>query len=316
MKISELARVSGLPLATVKFYLREGLLPGGARTAPNQASYGQEHVRRLRLIRTLRAVGRLDIERIRRVVAAIDDDRLSRHEVFGVVEIARAADSVATVDTPGDMNARADVDHFIGELGWLVRPDAVARAELAGALSALRALGREYGTEVFAPYADAADRMAAWEVATIPASESRSMAVERMVVGTVVFGAVFDALRRLAHEHHSASFDRERAPDADPEHLIVWRYRVASAEQRAFERAYGPGGPWVALFATAHGYRGTELVRGVTAGDYLTVDRWESRERFAAFRSDRAVDYERLDASLDRLTESETLLFEGSPVGR
>ena len=30
------------------------------------------------------------------------------------------------------------------------------------------------------------------------------VAVERMVVGTVVFGAVFDALRRLAQEHHSA----------------------------------------------------------------------------------------------------------------
>jgi hypothetical protein len=28
-----------------------------------------------------------------------------------------------------------------------------------------------------------------------------------MVVGTVVFGAVFDALRRLAHEHHSAVSD-------------------------------------------------------------------------------------------------------------
>jgi hypothetical protein len=46
--------------------------------------------------------------------------------------------------------------------------------------------------------------MAAWEVSTIPTSEPRSVAVERMVVGSIIFGAIFDALRRLAHEHHSA----------------------------------------------------------------------------------------------------------------
>ena len=57
---------------------------------------------------------------------------------------------------------------------------------------------------MFAPYAAAADRMAAWEVASLDDSAPRSVAVERMVIGTVVFGSVFDALRRLAHEHHSA----------------------------------------------------------------------------------------------------------------
>jgi hypothetical protein len=56
--------------------------------------------------------------------------------------------------------------------------------------------------------------MAAWEVESIPRYEQRSAAVERMVVGTVVFGAVFDALRRLAHEHYSSV--SEGARDALP----------------------------------------------------------------------------------------------------
>ncbi|HSK52325.1 MAG TPA: MerR family transcriptional regulator [Clostridia bacterium] len=207
MRISELARSAGLSVATVKYYIREGLLPAGVRSAPNQAEYGDEHLRRLRLIRTLRTVAGLDIGRIRRVVAAIEDDSLSRHAVFGVVEQVQAREPSAEADA--DARANEEVDGFIEELGWHVRPDAAARKELADILTALRGLGRQYGTEVFRPYAAAADRMASWEVAQIPPSEPRSVAVERMVVGTVVFGAVFDALRRLAHEHHSGATERD-----------------------------------------------------------------------------------------------------------
>jgi DNA-binding transcriptional MerR regulator len=204
VKISELSRASGLPVATVTYYLREGLLPTGTPTAPNQADYGDTHVRRLRLIRTLREVGGLEIERIRRVIAAIEDEDLSRHDLFGVAE--RSLESARTsAELADDMGqARAEVDRFVEELGWQVRHDAAARQELADALAGLRRLGRDYGTEVFRPYAEAADRMAAWEVSAIPTSEPRSVAVERMVVGSIVFGAIFDALRRLAHEHHSA----------------------------------------------------------------------------------------------------------------
>lgn len=208
MKISELSRASGLPLATVKYYLREGLLPAGTSTAPNQAEYGDTHIRRLRLIRTLREVGRLEIERIRRVITALEDEDLSRHDLFGVAQRA-----LETARTPVEMAddtrlARAEVDRFVEELGWQVRPDAAAREELADALAGLRRLGRDYGTEVFGPYAEAADRMAAWEVSAIRMSEPPSVAVERMVVGSIVFGAIFDALRRLAHEHHSAMLAR------------------------------------------------------------------------------------------------------------
>ena len=128
-------------------------------------------------------------------------------ETRGVWRRRGSADSSTPTGATADdgRDARAAVDRFIAELGWQVRPDAAARAELADTLVALRHLGRGDGTDVFRPYAGAAGRMAAWEVASIPTSEPRSVAVERMVVGTVVFGAVFDALRRLAHEHYSAT---------------------------------------------------------------------------------------------------------------
>src|SRR5215207_7422388 len=177
VRISEVARRAGLPIATVKYYLREGLLPAGTPTAPNQADYGDTHVRRLRLIRTLREVGKLEIERIRRVIAAIEDQNLSRHDLFGVAQRALESAHTSAKMTDDTLQALAEVDRFVEELGWQVRPDAAARQELAEALAGIRRLGRDYGTEVFGPYAAAADRMAAWEVSTIPTSEPPSVAV-------------------------------------------------------------------------------------------------------------------------------------------
>jgi heme-degrading monooxygenase HmoA len=102
--------------------------------------------------------------------------------------------------------------------------------------------------------------------------------------------------------------------DSPGEYVIVWRYEVAEEAREAFEQAYGPHGPWVALFATAPGYRRTELVRGEGLGEYLTIDRWESRELYDTFQSARALDYNRLDAECDALTESETVVFEGTVI--
>lgn len=48
-----------MPVATIKYYLREALLPQGKRAAVNQASYQQQHLHRLRPIRVLLEVADL-----------------------------------------------------------------------------------------------------------------------------------------------------------------------------------------------------------------------------------------------------------------
>jgi len=204
MRISELARQAEISVATVKYYLREGLLQGGVVTGPNQASYDADHLHRLRLIRALREVGGLEIRAIRAVVAAIEDEGLSRHELLGVAQRALDTGPHDRSPSPEVDDARRAVDEFIAGLGWNVATDAPGRRELTDALVALARIGRHGGTALFRPYAAAADAMAAWEVRTIPTGEQRSEAVEQLVVSTVVFEAVFAALRRLAHEHHSS----------------------------------------------------------------------------------------------------------------
>ncbi|MEO7198226.1 MAG: MerR family transcriptional regulator [Solirubrobacterales bacterium] len=53
MKISELAEAASVPVATVRHYLREGLLPEGRKTSRNMAYYPPGLVERIRLIKLL-----------------------------------------------------------------------------------------------------------------------------------------------------------------------------------------------------------------------------------------------------------------------
>ena len=53
LKISELSERSGVPVATIRHYLREGLLPEPVRTSRNMAYYPPEFVERIRLIKQL-----------------------------------------------------------------------------------------------------------------------------------------------------------------------------------------------------------------------------------------------------------------------
>lgn len=202
MRISELSRATGVAIPTVKYYLREGLLARGDATAPNQAEYGAAHAHRLHLIRVLREVGGLTVGRVAAVLAAIDDANLPRHELFGVTQRALGPPSADHVPVEGT-RARAEIDSFLADLGWEVSAEAPARRSLADALVALRKLGRDCGPEVFLPHAQAADHLAEQEVSVVGAESDRAAAVERVVVGTVVFEAALAALRRLAHEHYS-----------------------------------------------------------------------------------------------------------------
>ena len=76
MRISELARESGIPVATIKYYIRQGLLPAGAPVNARQCDYSSRHLDRLRLIRGLLHVLGASIEQVREVVAVIDGDEV------------------------------------------------------------------------------------------------------------------------------------------------------------------------------------------------------------------------------------------------
>jgi DNA-binding transcriptional MerR regulator len=205
MRISELSARSGRSIPTIKYYLREGLLPPGRRTATNQADYGDDHVRRLRLLATLLDVGGLSIASTRAVLEAIADDTLGFHEVLGVAHHALALRATSPAPSPDQAAAEAEIDRFLATRAWNVKADAPARRELAAVLVSLRRLGWRVDADVFDHYATSADELARWELSRTPSDATRDRAVESVVVGTVVFETALLALRRLAEEHHSAA---------------------------------------------------------------------------------------------------------------
>jgi DNA-binding transcriptional MerR regulator len=204
MRIAELSRTSGISVPTIKYYLREGLVQPGTRTGPNQASYDDSHLHRLRLIRALLEVGKLSIAAIREVIGAIDDPKLSMHDVLGSAH--RALGPTLTDEGSEEVSrAREEVDRFLSGLGWKLAGNSPARSELAVALATLQGFGWEVGAQVFERYARVADRLAAWELKQTPTDRDREETVEAAVVGTVIFETVLVALRRLAQENHSAA---------------------------------------------------------------------------------------------------------------
>jgi len=89
-------------------------------------------------------------------------------------------------------------------------------------------------------------------------------------------------------------------------YVIVWKFRPQPGREVEFERAYGPAGDWGTLFRGAPGYVGTDLFRAADgSGQYLTVDRWESRAAYEAFRVARRAEYEAMDRACEALTASE-----------
>jgi DNA-binding transcriptional MerR regulator len=203
MLVSELAERADIPLATVKYYLREGLLPAGVTTGPRRAEYADVHVRRLRVLRLLREIGGVPVTSLRQVVEALDDDDLPVHAVMTVI-----ADVIST--PPGhagqDPAALDLVDQVFPAMGWDgIRAESLDRQRLAALVSLLNGPGPLGATiQGLTFYAGVADQLARAEVALLDPRTERSELLEEMVTGSVVYGQVFELLRHLGHEHHHA----------------------------------------------------------------------------------------------------------------
>ena len=55
--IGALAKLSGTPVATIRYYEQSGLMPEPPRTSGRQRRYGPSHLERLQFIRHARALG-------------------------------------------------------------------------------------------------------------------------------------------------------------------------------------------------------------------------------------------------------------------
>ncbi|MFI8961891.1 MerR family transcriptional regulator [Streptomyces sp. NPDC053493] len=218
MRLSELSARSGVPVATVKYYLREGLLAPGTPVTARQSDYGEEHLRRLRLVRALLTVGGMTVQQARDVLAVAEDPAFGRHERLGVatymlgphVEPPEPSD-------PGRAlwdEVHGEVRALLAELGWRVYEEAPALASLTRAVVTVRSLGYRSGMDSIRRYALAMHPIAEKELAVIAEYPVLDEAIEATVAYTTLYEPIILALRRLAHEDVSARVHEAGPADA------------------------------------------------------------------------------------------------------
>ena len=206
MRIAELSRQSGIPVPTIKYYLREGLLPPGELTSPNQASYGEAHLHRLRLIRALIDLGQVPVARVKEILEGLDSDSLPLHDQIGRAHRAITPARTPTAGTEERAAAAQQVADLITRRGWQVEPDAPALTTLIETIAALRTLDQHHLADFLDSYADAVEQFTALEVAAVTTRPTPHQIAESVVIGTIHGETLITSLRL----HAQASTSKNR----------------------------------------------------------------------------------------------------------
>ncbi|MDF0585951.1 MerR family transcriptional regulator [Tsukamurella sp. 8F] len=209
--MAELSAETGASTATLKYYMREGVLPTGNLVSRTESSYDDSHVARVRLIRALAESGGLPLSRIKSVLAALDSPPESRHELLGVAQAAIDAGPPADPDP----NWTATAEAFIAERGWRIEDGSPLVATLGERMRALVAAGIATGesgdgARALHGWADAAEKIAEVDVDLLPREPAE--ALRYAIVATVLSDPLLITLRRLADQARSA---RTNAPPDD-----------------------------------------------------------------------------------------------------
>jgi DNA-binding transcriptional MerR regulator len=120
LRMGELARASGVSAATIKHYLREGLLPEPVKTSRNMAYYPAEFVERIKMIKQLQEERYMPLRVIKDLLEEDPDraralielgDKLLEHALAGESERVSAAEVRNRYEVPKDVLDRlAELD--------------------------------------------------------------------------------------------------------------------------------------------------------------------------------------------------------------
>ncbi len=192
MRISELSTRSGVPVATIKYYLREKLLPEGQRSSPTQAAYTETHVQRLGVIRALVDAG-VGIAGVRKVVGVLEEPPENPYDLLG------AANAAVTPEVSADIDLTA-AQAILERMGGT--PDACAPDQIAAVAHALAALDRAgfvVPDDVMDAYVEHLGALAEAELAATPQTSIED-AVRYVVLGTALVEPLILALRRVGEQ--------------------------------------------------------------------------------------------------------------------
>ncbi len=193
-----------MPIPTVKFYLREGLLPPGTPTARNQARYDESHLERLRLIRALTTVGGLEIGAVRELMEVLEDPGVTLAGAYAGIEKVRVTALPYPPGFDGVDGARADIEALAAGLGWDEEATRSGRESLAQVLTTLRLLGCDADAKFFMAFAHAAGSVVEAEMSLVGAEHDDDAKASAMV-RSVLFDVLMSVMVRTVRQHQVAT---------------------------------------------------------------------------------------------------------------
>jgi AcrR family transcriptional regulator len=94
MAVSELSRLSGIPLSTIKFYIRKNLLPNPIKTGRTNGIYTLKHLDRLKLIKKIQKESKIPLNKIREIIKIIDLGEEREREIIDFTPLDKKSDII------------------------------------------------------------------------------------------------------------------------------------------------------------------------------------------------------------------------------
>jgi DNA-binding transcriptional MerR regulator len=208
MRIARVSEQSGVPVTTLKYYLREGLVHEGVRLSGNQTDYDETHVQRVRLVRALLDTGGLSVAAAKRVLSTLDGEPEAIATTFEAAQHAMA--NGRTTGEPSEDSRRRIVE-LASARGWRTSPDNPGLDLAARVLDDFSAIDFAPSDGYLGAYAAAAELVARADLSALRDREDPALIAELMVIGTVIGDTLAAGLRRLAHQ--DATTDLFPVPD-------------------------------------------------------------------------------------------------------
>jgi len=209
--IGQLAKLSGVPVKTIRFYSDSGVLPPAGRTAARYRLYDDDARARLELVRSLREIG-LGLDTVRAVVERqLTPDEAARVQLDAVEAQLRALRRVRGV-------LRAALDHGDASAGYLDRLHRLARLTATERAALINDFLDRVGAGTPPEGIDAAEELRRMAVPDLPDDPTVEQLDAWLELATIATDPDFRRRLRASMEDFWASvpdgFDQRRWHDA------------------------------------------------------------------------------------------------------
>lgn len=224
MQLKDLSAQSGVSTASIKYYLREGLLQPGETVTATRARYGAGHLGRLELIQALRQIVGLGIEDIRTILS-LADGGAPRLEVLATVQrvvlklephtsAGPPAAGLTAGEAPTAEEPRRPADAVVRMRGW---PDAEsdARDALDAQLTLMEGLGVTVSPDILDAYSAAMDTIAGLDLRHTAEAGGLDQAILTAAVGMHMHSQLLLKLLALAQASHAIRRYDSGAPESN-----------------------------------------------------------------------------------------------------